>query len=76
MCVLRLVIYEDMKSAESAVRLLTNTELEGRKIYVRKVGLESYVGRVVMSKLCGGAGEVNDVGRLRWCMVSEVHCGE
>lgn len=40
-CVLRLVIYEDLKSAETAVRILTNTELEGRKIYARKVGLES-----------------------------------
>jgi cbb3-type cytochrome oxidase cytochrome c subunit len=35
---LRLAVYEDSKGAESALRTLTNTELDGRKIYLRKVG--------------------------------------
>ncbi len=35
---LRLAVYEDSKGAEAALRTLTNTELDGRKIYLRKVG--------------------------------------
>lgn len=35
---LRLAVYEDLKGAEAALRTLTNAELDGRKIYLRKVG--------------------------------------
>lgn len=31
-------MYEDVKGAETALRTLTNTELDGRKIFLRKVG--------------------------------------
>ena len=35
----RLVIYEDMEGAETALRKLNNTELDNRKIFLRKVGI-------------------------------------
>ena len=35
---LRLVVYEDEESAEVALRKLANSELDTRKLYLRKVG--------------------------------------
>lgn len=46
-------MYEDLKGAESALRILTNTELDGRKIYVRKVGMVFLV-ELVCRLLCEG----------------------
>ena len=39
-CVLirRLVVYADSESAERALRDLTDTEIDGRKLFLRKVG--------------------------------------
>ena len=35
---IRLAVYEDVEGAETALRILHNTELDGRRIFLRKVG--------------------------------------
>lgn len=32
-------MYEQLKGAETALRILSDTELDGRKIFLRKVGV-------------------------------------
>ena len=36
-------MYEDEKGAEAALRMLNSTEVDGRKIYLRKVGLAGWL---------------------------------
>jgi len=56
----RLAVYEDAEGAKNALQKLSDTELDGRKIYLRKVGGCCLFCRVVR----GGGGVVRGCGSL------------
>ncbi len=57
---LRLVVYEDEESAEVALRKLPNTELDSRKLYLRKVGLAGHLAYDVMGSMRNGVGRMEE----------------
>lgn len=56
-------MYEDEESAEAALGKLANTELDTRKLFLRKVGVTAVICRVYLGG--GGGGRWGRKGRER-----------